>query len=123
VAEGDQPSEDRTEAATQRHADQAREAGQAPVSRELVTLVSLIAVISVIAYQSKTATQHLMAVMAATLAHAGDTQIMSSAQWHVLLVGLADLLLPIVIAAILAGCGTVLLQTRFLLHLASAGPK
>jgi flagellar biosynthetic protein FlhB len=123
VAEGDQPSGDRTEAATQRHAEQARGAGQAPVSRELVTFVSLSAVVLVIFYQSSVAMRHLVAVMAAIMAHAGDAHMLRSAQLRMTLFGLGDVVLPIVAVAIFAGAGAVLLQTKFLLHLESAGPK
>ena len=47
MAEGDQ-GDDRTEAATARHLDQAREQGQVPVSREVATFAGLAAVVLVL---------------------------------------------------------------------------
>ena len=47
MAEGDQSDQDRTEAATQKHLDDARGEGQVPVSRELATFASLGAVVLV----------------------------------------------------------------------------
>jgi flagellar biosynthetic protein FlhB len=123
VADGEQGSGDRTEAATQRHADQARAAGQAPVSREVVTFVSLAAVVLVIGYQSQAAVRRLLAVMTAIVAHAGDAHMLGSAPLHMTLLGLTNVLFPVVAAAILAGGGAVLLQTKFLLHPGSAVPK
>ncbi|MDR3531366.1 MAG: EscU/YscU/HrcU family type III secretion system export apparatus switch protein, partial [Rhodopila sp.] len=60
MAEGEQSSEDRTEAATQRHVDQAREAGQVPISREVATFVSLAAVVLVLGYQSQAMMRHML---------------------------------------------------------------
>jgi flagellar biosynthetic protein FlhB len=123
LADGEQASGDKTEAATQRHADQSRASGQAPVSRELVTFVSMSAVVLVLGYQSQAATLQLLAVMAAIVAHAGDPHMLRPAQLRMMLSGLAGVLLPILGIAILAGSGAVLMQTKFLLHLESAGPK
>jgi flagellar biosynthetic protein FlhB len=89
----------------------------------VVTFVSLSAVVLVVGYQSQATMQHFLALLAAIVAHAGDANMLRSAQLRVTLVGLADALLPIVAVAILAGSGAVLLQTKFLIHLESAGPK
>jgi flagellar biosynthetic protein FlhB len=123
MADGERPGGERTEASTQRHADQAREAGQAPVSRELATFVSLVAVVLVIAYQSQAAMRHLLPVMVGILAHAGDAHMLGSAQLQMTVRALANALLPIVVVTILAGSAAVLLQTKLLLHLGSAAPK
>jgi flagellar biosynthetic protein FlhB len=123
VAEGEQPSEDKTEAATQRHTEQARESGQAAVSPEVVTFMSLSAVVLIVGYQSQAAMRHFLALLATIFAHAGDADLLRSAQLRLTLLGLANALLPIVAVAILAGSGAVLLQTKFLIHPGSAGPK
>jgi flagellar biosynthesis protein FlhB len=72
VAEGEQPSEDKTEAATQRHTEQARESGQAAVSPEVVTFMSLSAVVLIVGYQSQAAMRHFLALLATIL----PTQVM-----------------------------------------------
>jgi flagellar biosynthetic protein FlhB len=93
------------------------------MSREVVTFVSLAAVVLVVGYESQAAMRHLVAVMAAFIAHAGDPHMLRPAQFRTTLVALGDVVLPIVGAAILVGSGAVLLQTNFLLHFGSAAPK
>jgi flagellar biosynthetic protein FlhB len=123
VADEDQTSGDKTEAATQRHQDQARESGQVPVSREVATFASLTAVVLVLAYQSQAAMRHVLPQMVSFLSHAGDANMFRFAQLRLTALGLLGAILPVVAAAVLAGGGAVLLQTNFLLHTESIWPK
>jgi flagellar biosynthesis protein FlhB len=124
VAADDKSSGDKTETATQRHQEQAREAGQVPVSREVATFASLAAVVLVLAYQSHAAMRHVLPEMVSFLTHAGDASMLHSpTQLRLTALGLLGAILPVVAAAVLAGGGAVLLQTNFLLHAGSIQPK
>jgi flagellar biosynthetic protein FlhB len=105
--------EDRTEAATPRRLQKARERGQVPVSRELTTFAGLAAVTLAIVATGPQAVHGLALRLSVFLA-----------RMHALSVGppvirLAGAALawaaPLVLAALLAGVAAVLLQTRFLL--------
>jgi flagellar biosynthesis protein FlhB len=123
VAEGDDSSGDKTEAATQRHLDQAREEGQVPVSREVVTFASLGAVILVLAYQSEPLMRHLLPTLLVFLSRAGEGQMLGSGQIRLASSGLVGALVPVLCAALFAGAAAVLLQTNFLLNLGALEPK
>jgi flagellar biosynthetic protein FlhB len=121
VAEGDDG--DKTEAATQRHLDQAREEGQVPVSREMVTFASLAAVILVLSYQSQPLMLHLLPSLLMFLSHAGETRMLGSDQLRLASLGVAGALVPVLCAALFAGAAAVMLQTKFLLNLGALQPK
>jgi flagellar biosynthetic protein FlhB len=121
MAEGDQS--DRTEAATQKHLDDARDGGQVPVSREAATLASLGAVILVLAYQSQALVQHLLPDLVAFLSHAGDATMLGSARLRSASASVVVAILPVLCAASVAGAAAVLLQTNFLLNLGALQPK
>jgi flagellar biosynthesis protein FlhB len=123
VAEGDDSSGDKTEAATQRHLDQAREEGQVPVSREVVTFASLGAVILVLAYQSAPLMRHLLPNLLMFLSRAGEPHMLGSGQIRMASSGLVGALVPVLCAALFAGAAAVLLQTNFLLNLGALEPK
>ena len=123
MAGGDQSDEERTEAATQRHLDQARDEGQVPVSREVATFASLAAVVLVLGYQSQASVQHLLPDLVALLAHAGDASMLGEAALRPVSVGVLGAIMPLLGAALLAGAAAVLLQTKFLLSLAALQPK
>jgi flagellar biosynthesis protein FlhB len=123
VAEGDDSSGDKTEAATQRHLDQAREEGQVPVSREVVTFASLGAVILVLAYQSEPLMRHLLPTLLMFLSRAGEAHMLGSGQLRLASSSLVGALVPVLCAALFAGAATVLLQTNFLLNLGALEPK
>src|ERR1700742_4973435 len=101
MAEGE-GSEDRTETATARHLDQAREQGQVPMSRELVAFAGLGAVVFVLAMQSQTLLQRLVPDLAAFLAHAGDGTMLGSGRIQVSVLGLAAAIAPALITALVA---------------------
>jgi flagellar biosynthetic protein FlhB len=120
MAEGEQSSDDRTEAATARHLDQAREAGRVPVSREAAMLASLaLAVIAVwlrapaiasdMAAETALALSDPHGASLARLEHVG--RFVFAAVW------------PVVLAAAAGGAAAVLLQTNFLLHFGALSPQ
>ena len=121
MAEGDDG--DKTEAATQRHLDQARDEGQVPVSREVVTFASLAAVILVLTYQSQPLMLHLLPNLLMFLSHAGEAGMLGSGQIRLASLGLVGTLVPVLCAALFAGAAAVLLQTKFLLNLGALQPK
>ncbi len=122
MAEGDQ-GDDKTEAATSRHLDQAREAGQVPVSREMVTFAGLGAVVMVLGYQSRTIMQHLLPDMVAFLARTAETAMLGSARLFSAASGTLGAIAPALLAAAFVGAAAILVQTNFLLHLGSLQPK
>jgi flagellar biosynthetic protein FlhB len=121
VAEGDDG--EKTEAATQRHLDQAREEGQVPVSREIVTFASLAAVILVLSYQSQPLMLHLLPNLLMFLSHAGEARMLGSGQIRLASLALVGTLVPVLCAALFAGAAAVMLQTKFLLNLGALQPK
>jgi flagellar biosynthesis protein FlhB len=122
MAEGDQ-GEDRTETATTRHLDKAREAGQVPVSREVATFASLAAVVLVLGLQSQTITRSLLPDLVTFLARSGDVSMFGFARIRLAFYAVMEAVSPALIAAVLAGAAAVLLQTKFLVHLGSLQPK
>ncbi len=122
MAEDDQ-SGDRTETATQRHLDQAREGGQVPLSRETVTFVSLGAVVLVLGYRSQDLIQHLLPTLGLFLSHAGEASMLGSERLRATAFSVWAAILPALGAAALAGAAAVLLQTNFLLNFGGFQPK
>jgi flagellar biosynthetic protein FlhB len=120
MAEG---AEDRSEAATQKHLDQARDEGQVPMSREIVTFASLTAVVLVLYYQSETLIRRLAPDLIVFLSHAGEAAVPGSGPVRVASWGVLGATIPVLFAALLAGAGAVLLQTKFLLNLGAVQPK
>jgi flagellar biosynthesis protein FlhB len=114
--EGD--AEDRTEAASAKRLQQAREAGDVPLSRELSSLAGLGAATLVFAMAVPPATHALALRMTGLMAHAGT--------WHVeqglggILHGLAApflmLVAPLILAVMVGGCAAVLLQSGFVMR-------
>jgi flagellar biosynthetic protein FlhB len=114
--------EDRSEAATPRRLQRAREEGQVPVSRELTTFAGLAAVSIAMVMIAPQAVHGLMLRLSVFLARA-----------HTLSPGLSVARLageawlwaaaPFVFAALVTGVAVVLLQTRFLLSGHGLRPK
>jgi flagellar biosynthetic protein FlhB len=106
--------EDRSEAATPRRLQRAREEGQVPVSRELTTFAGLAAVSLAMLMTAPQAVHDLMLRLSTFLARAhtlrpdlGVARLAGEAWlWAAA---------PFVLAALVAGVAIVLLQTRFLL--------
>jgi flagellar biosynthesis protein FlhB len=122
MAEGDQ-GEDRTETATARHLEQAREEGQVPMSREAAIFAGLAAVVTVLGFQTQAMMQRLLPDMIAFLSRTGDGSMLGAARIRVSVEGVLGAIAPALIAAMVAGAGAVLIQTQFLLHLGSLQPK
>jgi flagellar biosynthetic protein FlhB len=123
MAEQEQSSGDRTEAATPKRLERAREAGQVPVSREVATFASLLAVTTVLAAGRSDAFRESFGQIAALFLHvgtlrAGDGGLASWFAGRIVRAAWAPLA-----AAALAGAGAVLLQTQLLLHFGAVAPK
>jgi len=106
--------EDRTEAATPRRLQKAREEGRVPVSRELTSLGGMAAVTLVLVTIAPSVAQDLVRQLSVFLHLAHGIPVeqglrMAGLAW---LAGAA----PFVLAAMAAGTAVVLLQTHFLLN-------
>ena len=112
----DTPQQDRTEAATPRRLQRAREEGRVPVSREVQLFGGLAAVTLVLVWSSSATGHDLTVRLAAFLEHADARALAGpeglalawTAAWH----GAA----PIILAALATGVAVALLQTGFLIH-------
>jgi flagellar biosynthetic protein FlhB len=122
MAEGDQ-DEDRTETATARHLDQAREEGQVPVSREVATFAGLAAVVLVLGLQSQAMMQRLLPDLVAFLSRTGDQSMLGAARLQMSLASVAGAVAPALTVAMAAGAAAVLVQTNFLLNWGGLEPK
>lgn len=120
MAEGAPASEDRTEAATPRRLQRAREAGQAPVSRELTGFTGLGAFALVLALAAP-AEARTLALRLSILFRRLD--LAPAEALRLASLAAVQAVAPIAAAALLAGAGTVLLQTGFLLSLAPLKPN
>ena len=118
---GDSPdAEDRTEAATPRRLQRAREEGQVPLSREVSGFAVLAAAALVLALVAPGAAHGLAVQLAGLLEHAHEAEPLAAMR----AVSIAGLLAaaPFALAAMLAGSAAVLLQTGFLVHLPALQP-
>ncbi len=120
---GSKSAEDRTEEASQRHLDQAREAGNVPLSREAATFAGLAAVVAVLAYGTPAAVREMSSYLSIFLARADVPPLAGPAGMHIAAVGLLVAIAPVLGAAGLVGAAAVVLQTNFLLHLGALQPK
>ena len=120
MAGEEQSSDDRTEAATPHHIEQAREGGRVAVSREVAMVAGLALVSIVIGLRAQSTALILTGEMtsvlsdphgvpATRLAHAASATF--AAIW------------PILLAAAFGGGVAVLLQTNFMLHLGALRPQ
>jgi flagellar biosynthesis protein FlhB len=122
VAE-DTPQGERTEAATPRRLQRAREEGHVPVSREIHNLAGLAAVTLVAAMAAGSTAQGLAMRLATLFTHAGDVALTSSNALR--LAGIAALwgAAPFVLAALVGGVAATLLQTNFLINGSALQPN
>jgi flagellar biosynthesis protein FlhB len=111
---GDATQEDRTEAATPRRLQKAREEGQVPVSRELTGFAGLAAVTLTLFLIAPDVTHDLALRLSVFLARS-DQLVAGAPAFR--LAGMAwwSGAAPFVLAAMLAGAVVALVQTRFLL--------
>jgi len=117
--------ESRTEAATPRRLQRAREAGQVAVSRECIALAVLGSAALVLLMLTAPLARPFAVALTTMLHHVADDGQAASAAHPLALAGRAILLgaAPFVFAALLAGGAAVLLQTGFLVSAAPLQPK
>lgn len=118
MAEGE--TGDRTEAATPRRQDKAREDGHVPISRELATLAALVAAVGMIGLRSADMERSLAKLMSEMLR--GASAPLSGRPGTVALSSIATVVLPVLVTSMVAGAVAVLLQSRFLLRLGALKP-
>jgi flagellar biosynthesis protein FlhB len=115
--------EERTEAATPRRLQRAREEGHVPISRELPVLASLIAVTLALTLVGPAVLHDLTLRVAMLLSHAdafdGDEGAALQAAALAWVRGAA----PFVLAALVAGVGAVLVQTGFVPNFHALKPE
>jgi flagellar biosynthesis protein FlhB len=106
--------DERTEAATPRRLQRAREEGQVPVSHEMVTLAGLAAVTLALMFAGPGVARDLALRLSVFLSRAHEYHADGGAAfWDACVVWLRGAA-PFVLAAMVAGVAAVLVQTRFL---------
>jgi flagellar biosynthetic protein FlhB len=108
--------EDRTEAATPKRLQKARDEGRIPVSRELVGFAGLAAVSITLLYAGPATIETLGHELTLFLAHADSQPLAGPAGFSLAARALLRGTAPFVLAAMLAGVAAVLAQTGFLLR-------
>jgi flagellar biosynthetic protein FlhB len=121
----DSGQEDRTEAATARRLQRAREEGQVPVSRELASLAGLAGASLALLLFAPTAASDLARHLAVFIGRAGALDLSHGIGIPLHLAGLALLraTAPIALGSLLAAAAAVLLQTGLLVNLGALRPK
>jgi flagellar biosynthetic protein FlhB len=103
--------EDRTEAASAKRLEQAREEGNAAISRELPALASLLAAMALLAMLGPVLGRTIMGRLRPMLTLSGQDPM--DALWGAC-IAIALMAAPFVLASLLAGGAATLVQTRFL---------
>ncbi|MDR3538893.1 MAG: flagellar biosynthesis protein FlhB [Acetobacteraceae bacterium] len=116
MAEDAANQEDRTEAATPRRLQRAREQGQVAVSRELATLAGLAAALLACLTFGQTAAQDLPLRLSVFLAHADAVRLVGPLAFTLTWQAIAFAAAPIILAVLVGGAGAILLQTGFLFN-------
>jgi flagellar biosynthesis protein FlhB len=111
----DTPQQDRTEAATPRRMQRAREEGRVPVSREIHNFAGLAAVTLVVATAAGDTAQGLATRLVPLLAHTDAPGLAGTGALWLAATALLRGAAPFVLAALLAGTAASLLQTGFLI--------
>jgi flagellar biosynthetic protein FlhB len=122
MAGGDQ--EDRTEAATPRRQQRAREEGRVPVSREVTAFAGLGAGCLILMLSAPASLGRLVEALQVFLGQAHALDVSDSAGMALRQAGLAAVGAagPLVLGVLLAGAFSVLLQTGFLFNLTALQP-
>ncbi|MGA3400084.1 MAG: flagellar biosynthesis protein FlhB [Acetobacteraceae bacterium] len=118
----DTPQQDRTEAATPRRMQRAREEGRVPVSREIHNFAGLAAVTLVVAIAAGNTAQGLTLRLSTFLAHADVPGLAGANALRLARTALLRGAAPFVLAALLAGVAASLLQTGFLINSSALHP-
>lgn len=108
--------DDRTEAATPRRLQRAREQGQVAVSRELATFAGLLAAFMAAFMLEQVAVRDLPLRLSVFLAHADARQLAGSLAFDMAWRATVSAAAPIILAVLLVGAGVTLLQTGFLFN-------
>ena len=114
MADAGRDAADRTEAATPRRLQKAREEGRTPISRELTSFAVLGSIALVLTMLAPTSARLLVVRLAGLLAHAHEIEPLAALRMAAL-AGLAAAA-PFALAALLAGVGSVIVQTGFLIN-------
>ncbi|HQT79149.1 MAG: hypothetical protein B7Z80_06805 [Rhodospirillales bacterium 20-64-7] len=123
MAEDTAGSGDRTEAATPRRLQRARDAGQIPISREVATFGSLAAVTLVLANSAPGLFGDWFSQLAMLVDHAGTAPPGAGGIWRLAGGAVVGPAWPSLAAAALGGTAAILLQTRGLLRLGALAPE
>jgi flagellar biosynthesis protein FlhB len=105
---------ERTEAATPKRLQRAREEGNIPVSRELATLAALVAAAAVLMLDGAAGASALALRLSRFLAWADLSPLAGPAGVAAAVRDMAQALTPLLLAVGVAGAGAVLLQTGFI---------
>ncbi len=123
MAEQPETGGDRTEAATPRRLQRAREAGEVAVSRELPVFAVLGAVALVLAWQAPDTARDVAVRLGTLIGRAADDGASPAAALRAASFAGLRAAAPPVLAALAAGIGAVLIQTGFLLRWSAVKPN
>jgi flagellar biosynthetic protein FlhB len=123
MAEGDQSQEDRTEAATPRRLQRAREEGNVPISRELATFAGLAAATMTLAFAGTRTGEDVGYRLTVFLAHTDASALAGPQGVRLAIEAMLRGMAPFVLAVLAGGAGAVLLQTGGLLNLSALRPN
>jgi flagellar biosynthetic protein FlhB len=123
MAEEGAAAEDRTEAATPRRLQRAREEGQAPVSREMVTLAGLAGVALAFMVTGPSVGRDIAWRLSVFLGRADASALVGAEGFRLASTAMLHATAPFVLAALVCGIAAVVLQSGFLLHLNALQPK
>ncbi len=120
MAEDDVSTGDKTETATSRHVEQARDAGRVPISREATMFASLTAVFLVLIYQAQSMVLELLPALRAFLAR---SDVSGASGPGMVVRDVLGAVAPVLAAAAIGAAAAVLLQTGFLFSGSVLEPK
>ena len=120
MADEDASTGDKTETATNRHVEQARDAGRVPISREATVFASLTTVFLVLIYQAQSIVLDLLPALKAFLAR---PDVAGSAGPGIVVRDVLGAVTPVLAAASIGAAAAVLLQTGFLFSGSVLQPK
>lgn len=114
--------QNRNQPATQRRLQKARESGDVPLSRELISAISLVLASVTLLFVTPILLSRSVAGLRAMLADSYQPDILWQAGFARSVAIIAAPVLPVVLAALIGGAGATLLQTRLLVRGAALRP-